>query len=543
MKNFNPTNSSLFALLISVVSLACISMFLSCSEDNISEPITVDVSNSDRDLDKNELLVKFSSVLSEIVTEDECLRSYLKSEAVSEFDMNYDILWAKVRDEIIGNCSLRQKVVNKTSEKFVSQLECIIPRLNILFSELPNGASAKEYDPSNNDLPVALRLGEKILLFSNGLCEDTLALDEIPLFNVLVVNENTKVKVSSPTRGCSMDYYFIHPEFDNRKNAATRSGDEMISALQIENPSVLYSDAINAYKYFYTVEDGQNSYKYQRDYIYFGITPDKPEGKFDGNVREYISFIKVSPKAFCRISDDNSDPHTTTETRKKRNYNEQEIREFITRCWTEGSFEFVFSIAKSSTASETGRGSEMECKISVKPSDLWEIDINENVNTYKSRKASIGNHSRYTIEIKDFEKMKPKTYFIPPKEVSYMGIWDIQKESTVRYFTIYELDNEAETTYEWENDFTFVNKQKYNVSVEGTYCGVTGKLSYENEANRTNTYSQKVTRKVHTGSDSFGKEIPIYYNDPIIKKVNNNGELEANCYNFDDFSFGLVATH
>lgn len=535
----------LFGLIASLFVIA------SCSDEELDKTI---INNQSKETSKAELMQQFASVLSEVVYEQEEVRAFLKEEALSQFDYNYDILWAKVRNEEINGKSIRKRIIEKSSDEFVEELENVVPTLNILFPELPMGFSAKTYETSDKDLLVALRLNDTISLFWNGLYEDTLSLGEMPMSHVLVVNENRKVRVESQTRSASMAYSFLYPEFDNENIHKTRASndeeddDSIISSEQMTKPSVLYKKAKEAYKFFYD-KGGIHDKKYQRDYIYFGITPDNPEGTFNENVREYISFIKLSPNAYCSIADDISecggDPIPNVKSQRQYDFSKKQKQEFMQKWWTDGTFDFVFVFARSSSAFAEGRGSEEEVIVSAKPSDLWDLDIN-NIRTWKAKKGGIGKHSVWKMEIKNLDSLKIKTYRIPPREVKTMGTWDIRTESLLRFVSVYELDPEEDDTYEYENGFSFVNKKVWNVTVKGTYGisdhqKVEASTSYSVETERKQTFVQKVTRKVHKGSDSFGKEIEIRYNDPIIIKDLGNEVFEVNEYNLGYFSFGLTA--
>lgn len=539
---------------ICLANLAALLCFMSCSSDElVSEQEVSIVKNEYQEFSKKDLMAKFASVLSEVVADQEEVRSFFRSEALEEFDCNYDILWAKVRGEILGDKTLRDRIIEKSSEEFVLQLEMVVPQLNILFPELPKDISAKTYDASDNELPVALRGENNTALYYDGLIVDSLSFDEIPLFPVLVVNENKRVRVNSSTRSSSMEYSFICPEYDNTR--MTRSAnEEYIASVEI-NQSKLYDKAKEAYKYFYSVESGVNSKEYQRDYIYYGVTPNNLDGHFNKQVKEYISFIKVDANIFYKLADyqpkddSYSDPKSKEERQRGKSFSDKQKKEFLTRCWTENSFDFVFTFIRSFEASTSACAAERTIHISAHPSDLFEFDTNIDLDTYiddsKIKKGNLWHHGVWRLKLKEsgYKYMISKPYYIPLRKVQNIGNWDISKESMVRYVSVFEYDPEEEVTYEETQQFTFVNKNVWNVKVQGTYGAVSGEVSYTNENSKTQTYTQKVIRTRHTGSDELTKNMEINYSDAIINNISKDSTIVLKVYNADGVTFGIAVTN
>ena len=59
-------------------------------------------------VDKKQAKEKFASILSKAVYQHKSLRDFLKTEALEQFDENYDVLYALVRDKQIGKQTFRE---------------------------------------------------------------------------------------------------------------------------------------------------------------------------------------------------------------------------------------------------------------------------------------------------------------------------------------------------------------------------------------------------------------------------------------------------
>lgn len=479
------------------------------------------------DSSKTTSFVEFAKILSKIIYENKGIREFLKSEALKKFDHNNDILWIKISDEIVNGKTIKQIFEEKSSVKFIATIEKDIPLLNVLFPEIFAGKfSAKTYNPADADLPVILLGKNKNYLFFNGSCTDTLSRDEVPCFNVLILNENSRVKVNTPTRANPNRFSFISPIFDNTHHLSTRT--EPMPA------QLLGQRAIDAYKYFYSPDGGAFSQEYQRDYIYLNITPQNPSGHLIGNVSEYINFIEVKPNMYASFADQEGDAilAKTTATKSKCPYTEEELAE---KFWTKGSY--VFHILVSTSKQKNA----FDVPIVVSPSDLWDFHIE----TWKSQHKTGFRHSKYTSRI-DLSKFTAKPYYIDPNRLISLGKWDISTESMERYVSIYESDESEEIITKETYEFTdFVNKS-VDGSLKGTYnweanSNVSGEVKYSQQKTTKVKKTYEVTSKVNKESDRLGNTT-IYYNDPIVEgEFFKDFAYWMHTYSIGGFTFGITA--
>lgn len=531
MKRINQTR----ILGLSLVTVCMLStLFQSCStnEDILREEEIGNVSYDNKielksDSSKTSLFVEFAKILSRATYENKGIREFLKSEALKKFDNNNDILWMKVSGEIIEGKTIKQLFIEKSSPEFIATIENNIPLLNILFPEIFAGKfSAKTYDSADTDLPVILLGKHKNYLFFNGSCTDTLSRNEIPCFNVLILNENNRVKVNTPTRANPDRFSFISPIFDNIHHLSTRT--EPMPA------QLLGQRAIDAYKYFYSSDGGAFSQEYQRDYIYLNITPQNTSGHLIGNISEYINFIEVKPNMYASFADQDGDAilKKTTATNSKCPYTEEELAE---KFWTRGSY--VFHILVSTSKQKNA----FDVPIVVSPSDLWDFHIE----TWKSQHKTGFRHSKYTSKI-DLSKFTAKPYYIDPNRLISLGKWDISTESMERYVSIYESDESEEIITKETYEFTdFVNKS-VDGSLKGTYnweanSNVSGEVKYSQQETTKVKKTYEVTSKVNKESDRLGNTT-IYYNDPIVEgEFVKDFAYWMHTYSIGGFTFGITA--
>jgi hypothetical protein len=498
------------------------------TEDVVNSPISESDIKLSSDCSAPSLYIKFAKLLSKVTYKNKEVRQFLKKEALTEFDRNNDILWIKVCDENIGGKTLKQIFEEESSPEFISELEEQLPLLNILFPELiTEGISAETYNPDEEDLPVVLLGKDKNYLFYNGECTEFLEENEVPGLNILIINENKRVRVNSTTRSNSSERYtFINPYFDN-------SHSTKYAEVELDK---IGDRAIKAFQYFYSKDGGPNSNAYQRDFIYYGVTPDGDINKRISNITEYICYIEVDPRIYGLIADQDGDAklHDTYQE-NERKISALTDKEVIDNFWTVGSYTFNICVHTSKEKNPYLQ------PVTGSPSDFW----NFNVKREKTRHATRFRHSKWktTIFLGDFTA---KPYYIEKRTMRSLGKWDLSQESLERHVIIYEDDAQETQTKEESYDFTDVVKNDYSNDVKVTY-------SYQKENTNTSNneikynYNEVVTRrksyhiiKTFTlGSDKVG-EGDIYYNDPIIEDI-VGGIYNIHTYTFGDFTFGITA--
>lgn len=506
--------------------------FFSCTND---DPI---VDNKDyaesKQLEvsqKQDLKLEFAKALSSVVSNNIDARRIIKTEAVKQFDKNYDVLWATIKDERVGNTTFAECVASYSSSDLIDDIDENLPLLNILFPEIKMfDINAETYDCSDNELPVSVcSKGKNLLLFA-GEVTDTIPANEVPAFNVLVVNENNRVIANKEvkTRGANYRFSFVSPSFDgSRTNPSTRSA--------VVDNSYVGDKAIRAYQYFYKDDASTNSMALQRDYIYYGLTPTNQSGALNFNVSEYICFIEVNPTTYFTIADQtetgsiSDDPYikANSVSRKKRDFTDSEL---VDALWTKGAYNFRFEIQRS-----TNENPQI-VYLPVKPSDIWNFNLDR-----RYRHSTAFRRSKYTYRI-DPNKFTAKRYYLTPGEISF-GKWNLAEESVYRYVTIIEEDESVKKKTSFQYEVVNVLSTKFNGDVKlelgigestklGAGVGIEATSSNTKKEIRTATIIRK-EKSDHLGS------VKIYFYDPIIESKTSATKCQMRTYNTGNVKFGI----
>ncbi|MCM1150542.1 MAG: hypothetical protein NC209_08270 [Alistipes sp.] len=479
---------------------------------------------------KNEALLSvFAEALSKATYNREDVREFLKEEAVKQFDKNYDVLYALVKDKEIGGSTFRDILVEYSSEAKIAAIEENIPLLNILVPKIAIfGIAAENMDCTDPEIPVAVSKAKTTSLYLNGECAADLEKGEIPDFHTFVVNENSRVIVDAITRSGEQTFRFISPNYDG----SIREDEEPQTRSTAMTASEVGSKAVMAYNYFYTSDSGSNSRTYQRDYIYYGITPANGNGTLNRLVSEYISFLEVDPKAYFKIADQKTgeayeDPYI------KANQTSQEKRaltnaELLDRMWTKGAYDFRFEIFS------TNNEQPVIIYLPLRPDELWDFHI---ASSY--RHSTWFRHSKYTYTI-DPNKFTIKRVYLKNKQISF-GKWDLSQEALERYISIYEEDKEARYETTVSHQVTKMTSWKVNGEIKfgfGKNSTTSGTVDGGVSGSTTKTETKAYKFERNEKDDNLGS-IKIYFFDPIIDGKSGSNYL-VHTYNTGYVSFGLA---
>lgn len=458
-------------------------------------------------VDKKQAKEKFASILSKAVYQHKSLRDFLKTEALEQFDENYDVLYALVRDKQIGKQTFREILVENSSEQEMRAIEEKLPLLNVLLPAIV----FEDMDPSNFDtriaeVPVAVAKDSTTSLYMNGKEVERVSSGQIPNFPVVVVNENTRVEAPAPAvRGISeKEVIFKSPNYDRKRNFSTRAA--------VSNESIGYK-AINSFQYFNADDGSFSQMAYQRDYVYYGITPNHKEGKLNHSVRDYIISLEVNPKAFRTMSDfidsqgkTPSDPYIK-QSRVGKWGGSHSYDRLIDIMWHQGSFNFRFEVFRGN------QSTPYVFYVPLSPKDLWDFNL---VHYYKHGTWFRQSHRIWWIDI---DKFTSKPVDLNRFSCS-LPKWDIEEEGLSRRICIYEEDpsEEKEFMEEYEketiSDGIVKGEVKFNIGVFKV-----GASASSNKNTKREKITSKVTRKA--GSDHLGT-VDMNFYDPIL--IGRDGE-------------------
>lgn len=500
--------------------LFAVSLFSCSNEDEISKSVI-----SYEGADKTALMKSFAKSLSAVVEESQEARELLRSEALKEFDKNYDVLWEEVKNKSVGDISFREYVVMKSSPELMDSIENVIPKLNILFPEIPFvEVSPESYNPAKSDLPVVVPTENANLLYCDGEFVDSVDRGMFPNSHVLVVNENIRVEVDKTpvTRGSSRSWHFINEAYNGQK-CDTRS----LLVRKTDAKEEIGSKVIASFSYFNKDDESDNSTSLQRDYIYYGMTKADQQGKLNNNIKEYLTSISVDPKAYFLIADDVKDPtlktqylYSTTSTLRESD-----------KWWTQGCFNFHFQFVTSAGV--------VDKIIAVKATDIWGV-IAFNI-TYKVSR-NLESRVQWFYICPDY--IYSKMYDLEQK--IELSKWNIKNEALERIVHVYEVDEETTETETQNYEFTKVNSSKFNGEFKiglgikkAIDINISGGVSTEQSSSTTEKRTVSFSRTVKKGADDLGSAV-IYFYDPIILKKYESGSYSVNTYNTGIVEFSII---
>ncbi|MDE5579625.1 MAG: hypothetical protein K2I85_06745 [Alistipes sp.] len=511
------------SILLATCAAAIFGMTACQTEDNLSE---IGRSETEAVSEKEALLSNFAEVLSKVTYDRQDVREFLKTEAIKQFDKNYDVLYALIKDKEINGATFRDILVEYSSENEIAHIEANIPLLNILIPEIAFfGINADNMDCEDSEIPVAVSKETVTALYLNGICEANLKKGEVPDFHTFVVNENSRVKVDAITRDGTPAVTFISPNYDG----SLRTEEPLTRSTEMTAANV-GARAIAAYGYFYKDDASVNSRVFQRDYIYYGITPSSDTGTLNRNISEYISFIEVNPNAYFNMSDQRTgeasdDPRisNTVVEHKKTPYTEAEL---IDRMWTKGAYNFRIEIISANSTQP------IIVYVPLRPDQLWDFHI-----ACDYRHGTWFRKKKYTYAI-DPNKFTAKCVYLSSELISF-GKWDLSEEALYRYVHILEEDKSVKYTYSVTHEMTKMTSAKVSGGVKfGVGTKTSGEIGAEISGSTTKTESKTFSYTREEEDDNLGT-IKIYFYDPIIDAKSGSNYL-VHTYNTGIVKFGLA---
>lgn len=160
-------------------------------------------------------------------------------------------------------------------------------------------------------------------------------------------NETKSTRVMKSSDGIS--YKFASDIFDNELQA--KKAKEDLRAITIPD---LDQKIVDAY-YLYQSADG-----WQRDYIYYGITPSQSNSPLSYDFVEHIRSFKISGDA----------RPIYTEMAKQTTELDPTIKDGRNTGWTEGSFEIAVNVL---VQAKNGTGADIKNSLSVSAHDLFDV--------------------------------------------------------------------------------------------------------------------------------------------------------------------------
>ncbi|WP_277495370.1 hypothetical protein [Elizabethkingia anophelis] len=491
-----------------LLSAILLSSIIACREESLS--------NRDAQLQAQQNLLdvksvykqEFSIALAKALASNADLRDFIKKEALKKFDNDYDILYQMVKNQMIGGKAFKDIIAEQYDKKEnLEALERLYPTLNIFVPELPmDSFSAEKWNAkteiplvaytlnTTNDTPVVNEKGEEYFLEAKYT----------PSFPIVVVKENERVKIStnnsirnnaiasnSPAviqnnvlKGSSYNFEFLDDAFNgNKSNKILKSVSKTQSGAIINSVESFDSKIQQAYE-IYKNNDG-----WQRDFIYYDITPGQQRGQFKYDFKEHLTSFRMNKGSDVSIiSGATGDP--------VNNPNYIEGNGFTTdmprSSWSGGQFEFRVNVLVNAS---NGIGSSIVKYFSATPDELFNTE-------YELAKYV----KKFGIEMKFFslKKIEPRTI---PLNIPLFS-WDLNQYASSIKISIEEVDFTEEITTTDTRDVKYATN--FGIDTDGLIKKIGIKFGASLERNQSSTVTHKITKSSNQLGDviiAFGEKI------------------------------------
>lgn len=495
-----------------VLSAILLSSIIACKKDNLSSE------SNQQQIEQNLLDAKsvykqeFSKAFAKALASNSELRAFIKNEALKKFDQDYDILYQMVKDEVIGDKKFKDIIAEQYEKKEnLNELDRLYPTLTIFVPKLPmNSFSAEKWNTQTEIPQVAYTLNTtaNVPIVNEKGEEYILEAKYTPSFPIVVIKENEVVKVSSgETNSTKASVSNGNKEKNSDKHLLKSSLytfeflDEAFNGLNDNNQkssSKLRASTINASAIDSKIKTAYDTYKntdgWQRDYIYYDITPGQPKGKFNYDYQEHITSFRMNDaNSLGIISDQNDDPHN-----KATIYSWSESR------WTQGDFRFRVNVivhAKNSV------GASFDKYFTVSPSDLYETV-----------------YLRLHPERMTLRSITPKTV---PLNIPLFN-WDLSEYASTIKITVEEVDDTTEENRSETRVVKFATNFGIDASLGNEKAKIGLKFGASLEEDKTSTVSYKVTKQ----SDQLG-DVIVNFADKIATA------FDGSSYTTREYSSGM----
>lgn len=449
---------------------------------------------------------KFSSALVKVLGQNEEVRSLIKEEALKQIDFDYDVLYCLIKDKQLKNGVTLEEYLEKylTSD----ELKCIhkqLPTLTLFVPTLPENSFSVHSWNTIDELPaVAVKVSDNNdvkIYYGNGETE-VFPADIIPGFPVVVVKENERIvrngEILSKTVSENIEetnLIFVDEIFNNLHgkdlvNTKTRANrpDRPVPLPKVDNPED-YLPA-NMKKTYEAYKIYKNTTGWQRDYIYYGITPTTGKGPFDYNMKEFLVGFELMGDAlgfYRKIADQDGDPKSSIPIGGVLPANSSIIT------WTEGEYEFKVTTY---VGSKSTIGTEYKSFFRLKPDQLFRAEVERVI----SRPGMPG----YTVYKLVGLKSKRVDLDLPLFE------WDLENYGATIKIAIEEVDGQETEVNSISSSIEFATNFGFDASFgEKVKFGVKFGSTIKEVLNVSNTITKTL------GGDELG-EVIINFADPVV---------------------------
>ena len=349
---------------------------------------------------------RFAEILSKAVAQSRDLRVFFKEQATEKIDNDYNVFYPIAKRKAVGGETMEQMLAKYADDSELAEIQAAVPLLNVHLPELA-GSTVADLDPDDEELPVLYNN----VMYYDGEPIDTLAADEVPGFNILVVTESSSIRKRSGLSKSASDmalddeYEYVDVAFKPESKQLSKAAGlvETLSAKYTSNyinnseiDGIVVSAARNA----------ANNKEAMRAFVYYGMTNmNQTPKKMRRDIHELIFRFKIDASAADHCTDVASAygcaPIFKGDYVHKGGAvsTKDAIQQLLTgRCY---GVRFVMETFSDGECI----GSEY-VSLKIKPSDLFNLSVKE----YKKRHKTSFRHSKYQY-IVDTAGFQTKWYY------------------------------------------------------------------------------------------------------------------------------------
>lgn len=479
---------------------ACLSL-LSCKKNT---PINQDENVILENRSEENLKLSFAKTISKAIVNNKELRSFMKDEALSRKDNDFNVIYAFCKDKIINNKSFKNILIDyEEYDGLINDVERIIPTISILVPNLNEDFNPNNWDINNDNIFIATENTGKIKIIYSGEQVTELHKDEIPKTPTLFIKVNERIKVKQLLlKSSSLNeslIEFIHPSYNGLLSTKSRTGTTTGTSTFLTNlfDFEVSQKTVDAFKEFPTAGGG-----WQRDFLYYNLKnlPDA-KGVLDRNYYETISAIKISESGLKLMMDQDDPTYSTTDAWDSENNRGRASTGLnVPKFWTDGEFELQIDVLINDIS---GPGAVFSNILSVPADQLFGAEFSF------SRTITDGGRGAGTItyQTNKLTRLIPKFFYcnIPIKE------WDLEKMGASWKISVRENDDNTVIT----STETVSSKVATNFGFEPGF-GDKVKLGLKFGISMEETKTQSLATQRTLTNDFLGDAIVNFW-DPIIR--------------------------
>ncbi len=458
---------------------------------------------------------RFAEILSKAVAQNRDLRVFFKEQAMEKIDNDYNVFYPIVKRKIVGGETMEQMLAKYADESELAEIQATVPLLNVHLPELA-GSTVADLDPDDEELPVLYNN----VMYYDGEPIDTLAADEVPGFNILVVTESTSIRkktgLSKSTSDLALDDEYEYVDASCKpmakslsKMAEYENANEMYYGQGVFPDNLLASELVRAYN----VAHG-NQYAVRAAMYYNWTSLNDKKTKANPRVIDRIFRIKMNEKfihSYDKLTSGDDEPELFS--RSAIHVAAGLTREKVIIGLVKGRL-FRFKFVVTTPEAENGEAYSKEMFLSAPAYELFDFKLN------KKRRLTNSRQTKYVYSF-DWDGTKVKWCYFD-RTGSSIEPWYLDKGMFQKHISVYLCDPKSATSQKITNAITTRKAASYSTSLSAAEnvlkilsLGISGALKGSNTKAVSNTESYTIR-----SNDRFLGNITLdFFNDPVIQTI------------------------